>query len=215
MKSVVQLKHVVSYYAFLLVVWGFYRLIFKLPESVEELVFKPLIWLLPLFYILKKEKLGISSVGFTGENFWKSVYLALGLGILFAIAGVLVNSLKYGNLNFLNLSYTPQVLVIALFISLVTAVSEETAFRGFIFNRLWKASGREWISNILTSFGWAMIHIPVTVFVLNYSFPQVSIFLFLSFLFGVGSAFVFARTGNIVSSILLHVFWGWPIILFR
>jgi len=37
----------------------------------------------------------------------------------------------------------------------------------------------------------------------------------LTTLFGIGSAFVFARTRNVFSSILLHVLWEWPIILFR
>jgi membrane protease YdiL (CAAX protease family) len=30
-----------------------------------------------------------------------------------------------------------------------------------------------------------------------------------------GSAFIFSRTKNIWGSILLHVLWAWPIILFR
>jgi len=40
-------------------------------------------------------------------------------------------------------------------------------------------------------------------------------YLFLVFVFGLGASFVFSRTGNLASSILLHVFWSWPIILFR
>ncbi|MEK7182892.1 MAG: CPBP family intramembrane glutamic endopeptidase, partial [Patescibacteria group bacterium] len=95
------------------------------------------------------------------------------------------------------------------------ALSEETVFRGFIFNRLWKAFQGEWSANLLTSSGWALIHLPVTVFVLKYDVAQAVSFLFLTFLFGVASAFVFARTGNVFSSVLLHVFWEWPIILFR
>jgi len=40
-------------------------------------------------------------------------------------------------------------------------------------------------------------------------------YLFFVFVFGFGSAFVFGRSRNLASSILLHVFWSWPIILFR
>ena len=32
------LKGVVSYFSFLLIVWGFYRLMFQLPEEVEETI---------------------------------------------------------------------------------------------------------------------------------------------------------------------------------
>jgi membrane protease YdiL (CAAX protease family) len=41
------------------------------------------------------------------------------------------------------------------------------------------------------------------------------VYLLLTTLFGVGSAFIYARTKNVFSSIFLHVLWEWPIILFR
>lgn len=211
------LRNIVSIYAFIFVVWGFYRLLVRLPETLEEMVLKPLIWLGPLYWILYKERQGISSLGWTTKNLFKSIYLAIGLGILFAVEGMLVNSIKHGG-SFNFLESLPQLenstLVGALWISLATAVSEETVFRGFIFNRLSKIIG-EWSASILTSAGWAVVHLPIVVFVFKYDATQVISFLFLSFLFGIASCFVFSKTKNIISSVLLHVFWEWPIILFR
>ena len=48
------IKNATMFAAYLFIVWGFYRLIFKLPDEVEELVLKPLIWLVPLVFLLKK-----------------------------------------------------------------------------------------------------------------------------------------------------------------
>ncbi|MBI2405492.1 CPBP family intramembrane metalloprotease [Candidatus Microgenomates bacterium] len=215
MNKFLSLRNVISLYAFILIVWGFYRFLFKLPDVVEEVVLKPILWLVPLLLVLRREKQTLSSVGWTTQNLFKSVYLAIGLGVLFAAEGAVVNSIKYGgSFNFIQIPGGGALLG-ALGLSLVTAFSEETVFRGFIFNRLWKALHREWDANLLTSCGWALIHLPVTVFVLKYDVVQAVSFLFLTFLFGVASAFVFARTGNIFSSVLLHVFWEWPIILFR
>ncbi len=211
---VLKIKNSVYLAAFLLVVWGFYRLIFKLPEEVEELFVKPVIWLLPVFYLLRKEKEGISSLGFTFKNFFPAVYLSFGLGFLFLLEALLINYLKYGNFNFAAyIGYKP--FLTSLGLSFATAFSEEVTFRGYLFNRVWEVSKNEVFSNLSTSFVWALIHVPVVVFVWKLEITAAFLFLILTTLFGIGSAFVFARTKNIFSSILLHVFWEWPIILFR
>jgi len=200
--------------AFLLVFWGFYRLIFRLPDEVEELFVKPVVWLLPVLYFLRKEKKGISSLGFTLKNLFSSVYFSLGLGFVFVFEALLVNYLKYGNFNFAaNIGEKP--FFTAFFLSFATAFSEEVTFRGYLFNRVWLALKDEFVANISTSFVWALIHIPVVVFVWKLNLSASILYLFLTTIFGIGSAFVFARTKNIVSSILLHVLWEWPLILFR
>lgn len=212
--SLEKIKNVVYLASFLLVVWGFYRLIFKLPEEVEELFIKPIIWLLPVFYFLRKEKAGFSSLGFTFRNFFPAVYLSFGLGFLFLLEALLINYLKYGSFNFAAYIGDKPFLA-SLGLSFATAFSEEVAFRGYLFNRVLSISKNEIFSNLSTSFVWALIHVPVVVFVWKLELTAALLFLVLTTLFGIGSAFVFARTKNIFSSILLHVFWEWPIILFR
>lgn len=212
--SLEKIKNVVYLASFLLVVWGFYRLIFKLPEEVEELFIKPIIWLLPVFYFLRKEKAGLSSLGFTFRNFFPAVYLSFGLGFLFLLEALLINYLKYGSFNFAAYIGDKPFLA-SLGLSFATAFSEEVAFRGYLFNRVLSISKNEIFSNLSTSFVWALIHVPVVVFVWKLELTAALLFLVLTTLFGIGSAFVFARTKNIFSSILLHVFWEWPIILFR
>lgn len=213
-KREVAIKHATLLVSYLLVVWGFYRFIFKLPEEVEELLVKPVLWLAPVLYLVKKEKLGVSSLGITGKNLFPSVYLALALGTGFAVEGVLVNFLKYGEFNF-SANVGQMAIFASLGLSFATAISEEITFRGYLFNRVWHALGNEWIANFLTSFVWGLIHIPVAIFWWNLSLAGIGGYLILTFIFGVGSAFVFTKTKNVASSILLHVLWAWPIILFR
>ena len=208
------LKNATLLAAFLLIVWGFYRFIFKLPEELEELVIKPVIWLLPVYYLIKKERSGLGSIGISTKNLFPSVYFALILGTVFAIEGVLINFVKYGEVNF-SANIGVKTLFAALAISLATAISEEIAFRGFIFNRVWYALKSEWNANFITSIAWALVHVPTALFWWDLPLQTTVGLLILTTIFGIGSSFVFARTRNVTSSILLHLLWEWPIILFR
>lgn len=216
MKNRTTLRRVFSLFAFILIVWGFYRFLFRFPETVEELIFKPIIWLGATFWVVKKlERKPLSSLGFSSKNLFKSIYLGLFLGVIFAVEGLLTNFLKYGNFSFIQLTYSQTAFLGAVGLSFATAISEETTFRGYIFNRLSKVWKNEWWANVISTICFALVHLPITIFVLHYSLIEILIYVFLVALFGFGSAFLFARTGNIISSILMHVFWSWPIILFR
>ncbi len=214
MSKTATIKNSVTLFVFLLLAWGFYRFLFQLPEEVEELLVKPILWLGATLYFVRKEKAALSSLGITGQRLFPAIYFALALGIIFAIEAVVVNFVKYGGLEFAaNLG--DKTLLLALGLSFATAVSEEVTFRGFLFTRIWQVTQNEILANLITSVGWVVIHLPVTIFVLKLSLVDILLRMFLTFLFGMGSAFVMARTKNVFSSILLHVLWEWPIILFR
>lgn len=213
-KKEVAIKHATILSVYLLIVWGFYRFLFKFPEEIEELVIKPILWLGPVVYFLKKEKKGLASIGLTTKNLFPAMYYALALGVIFAIEGVIVNVIKHDAISF-NANIGNKALIAALGLSFATAISEELTFRGFLFNRVWHALGDQWRANIITSFVWALIHVPIAVFWWKLELAGAVSFLILTTIFAVGSSFVFARTKNIAASILLHVLWEWPIILFR
>lgn len=207
-------KNVTIYIAYLVVVWAFYRFLFKFPDDVEEFIIKPIVWLVPLIYFVRKEKETINSLGITLKNLFPSIYLSLGLGSVFVIEGLISNYLKYGQLNFAaNIGSLP--LMTSLGLSFATAFSEETAFRGYIYSRLTMVFRGELVANLIQTLAWTAIHIPIAFFIWDYTVPQAAVYLAITAIFGLGSAFIFSRTKNIFGSILLHVLWEWPIILFR
>lgn len=211
------LKHVFFLFSFIFVIWALDRYFpGLLPEWTEELILKPLIWLVPTFWLVRKiEKRPLTSLGLTTKNLFPSLYWGIGLGIVFALEGLLTNMIKYRGLNFTSFGYTPLILLGSIGLSFATAFSEETVFRGYIFSRLGQIWKSEWLANIVSAFMFALIHLPIGIFVLGYTPIVLLAYLFFIFVYGFGAAFVFARTGNLVSSILLHVFWSWPIVLFR
>jgi membrane protease YdiL (CAAX protease family) len=208
------IKNVTVYSVYLILIWAFYRFLFRLPDQVEELVVKPIIWLVPIIWLLNKEGAGITSLGLTFKKLFPAIYLSIGLGAIFVAEGLLTNFLKYGGFHFgANLGSTP--FMASLGLSFITAFSEETAFRGYIFGRLLLALKSELSANIIQTILWTAIHIPIAFFVWGYTLSQGMVYLFLTAVFGLGSAFIFGRTKNITGSVLLHVLWEWPIILFR
>lgn len=208
-------KNVTIYTAYLVIVWGFYRFLFQFPDQIEESIIKPIVWLLPIFYfVFQKERLNLASLGFTFKNLLPAIYLSVGLGAMFIIEGLLTNLLKYGSFNFAaNVGNIP--FVTSLGLSFATAFSEEIAFRGYIFNRLWFVMRSEWLANAVTTVLWTAIHVPIAFFVWKLDLSAGLTYLAVTAVFGFGSAFVFARTKNVWGSILLHILWEWPIILFR
>jgi membrane protease YdiL (CAAX protease family) len=214
MRKELALKHATIFTAYLLIVWCFYRFLFKLPDDIEELLVKPVLWLVPVFYFVRKENLGFASLGITLKNLFPAIYFSLALGALFVIEAVIANFAKHGGLNF-NANIGQQALLASLGLSFATAISEEVSFRGYIFSRAWAALGDELLANFLTTFVWTLVHAPIAFFVWKLNLGEALVYLFLTTLFGIGSAFVFARTKNVASSIFLHVLWEWPIILFR
>ena len=183
---------------------------------LSELILKPVIWLLPTFWLVTQvEKKSLASLGLTSKNLLPAIYWGVGLGIIFALEGLITNILKYRGVNLVNLQYNFGQFLGVLLISWMTAFTEEVVFRGYIFNRLSEIWHREWRAGLVSAGLFALAHLPIGIFVLSYNPLAMVAYLLFVFVFGFGSAFVFARSGNLVSSILLHFFWAWPIILFR
>lgn len=207
-------KHSVLLFSYLFIIWGFYRFLIEFPETIEELILKPILWLVPVFYFLRKEKEGLASIGFTNKNLFKAIYFSLALGSVFAFEALIINFVKYEGFNF-NAQVSSTILISAILLSFATAVSEEITFRGYIFTRIYKALDSELSANLISSIGWTLIHLPIAIFSWKLGLTSIIIYSFLTFIFGFGASFIFARTKNIISPILLHVLWQWPIILFR
>ncbi len=208
-------KRVLGVFVFVFLVWSFYRAFFLLPEWFEELILKPIVFLLPVLWAVQKEKEKLSSIGLSTKNLYRNIYFGLGLGVVFAVLGVLTNYWKYGGIAFATFGLTGASLLWLMLISLATAFSEEALFRGYIFTRLLKIGKNGWMATIVSALLFALIHLPITIFVWDYSLSMVLVQGFLVFLLGFGNAFLMARTGTIVAPVINHTLWSLTVFLFR
>lgn len=213
-KKKTKTDHTFYYIFYLLFIWTVYRYFVEIPDFAEELIVKPVIWLVPILFILKKQKRKLKSLGITKKNLFKGLYFALALGAVFAIEAIFANFAKYGSFQF-NADIGNSEIFVPLLLSFVTAFSEEVTFRGYVFNRMWEKVESEWVANFIATLFWTAIHVPIVIFVWGLNFQASLTYLLLITIFGIGSSFVFARTRNVFSSVFLHVLWEWPIILFR
>ena len=81
-----KIKYSLYYVLYLVLVWSAYRISgISLPQEIDEFLVKPIIWLLPIGFILSKEGKGVETLGLTKKNLLPGIYLALFLGLIFAV----------------------------------------------------------------------------------------------------------------------------------
>lgn len=210
------LLNIFSLYVFILITWSIYRYFFRLSEWFEEIIIKPIIWLGPTFLILFfEEKRKIETLGLTFKNFFKNLYLGWGLGAFFAFEGLIANAVKYRGLLFIPMGLTAFDLSKMLAISLFTAFSEELVFRGYILNRLNGVFKNEILSNFISAILFSLIHLPIALFVLQYSLPSLISYLFLMMVLGIANGYIFLRTESIVTPTISHSLWNFSVMMFR
>jgi hypothetical protein len=214
-KQILELRRVFGLFGYLLVVWGFYRLIFKLPDNVEEAVLKPVLWLGPvLWLVLVAEKRKLSDIGWTGKNLFSGIGWGVVLGVIFAGEGVMVNWMRYGQINFQNI-LAGGGLSGVMWIPLLTAISEETVFRGYILSRLSEVIKSSYWPLVISSLMFVTVYLPMSFFILHYSGAQMVAYFFLVFVLGMGGGWVYMRSKSLAAPIIVHTLWSWVILLFR
>ncbi|OGG34987.1 hypothetical protein A2363_02080 [Candidatus Gottesmanbacteria bacterium RIFOXYB1_FULL_47_11] len=196
------LGSMVCVFLVIMIVWAGYRYFFILPEWADEFIVKPLIYLLPLLIV----KNSFAGLGITKNKFWFYVLLGLGLGILFLIESILVKFFKYGAIQMLTVS--PSGLLFNLCIALATGFTEETVFRGYFFQRFMGVFTNEMLANIISSFMFTIIHLPLAIFSLHYSGKDLFMYCVQIYALGTIFAFVFARVKSIIPTSIAHAIWN-------
>lgn len=200
---------VVGFYVYLLIVWGFYRLLSPLPVWIEEAFIKGIVFGLPIFWmVFRREKRDFSSLGIGMTNFYKSVALGLGLGILFLIFGQISNFLRFGDLlTFTQIQPSSGELGSFLFLAFMTAWWEELVFAGFILQRLAETLKDEWRASLITAFLFSLLYVPAMIS-RGTQPSQVALQLVLLFSLGLGNSILMLRTRNLIAPIMSHALWG-------
>ena len=180
------------YYLYLIVAWGVFRYFVRLPEVITELWFKPMIWLVPLYWwhlSLKGEP----------KLFGGKTLPALGWGVLggmtyFVALRLLANVGLVFDINRIGIAG-------------VTAVVEELTFSGVILSILLKETKHEGKSLALTGLAFAAIHLPRQIFVFSLN-PALLVGAFsLAFFVGLINGFLRLRSNNVLAAIVAHFFF--------
>jgi membrane protease YdiL (CAAX protease family) len=202
-------------WAWILLTWSLYRYFVRVPEWADEFIFKPLVFVIPvIWYVLKREKRSLSSIGLTWQGFFKSVYIGLGFGAVFALEGMLAHYMKYGRMEVNPIAAFSEYGFFLLFVSLATAFSEELLSRGFVFNRIYEKTNSLVRASLIGAFLFLCLHVPILVTINKLQGPTLILFFVTDFILAVANSMLFAMTGSLVAPILVHVFWNMTVALY-
>lgn len=197
------LRKIFFYYVYLVIVWGFFRLLFKLPEVIEEFWIKPVIWLAPLLGLWVSEK---KRVAFFQGSFVKALVWGIGLGIVWMGVASVVSVARIGRVPFFVGDTTKYGDILGA--AFATAVVEELVFSGYIFQKLYRKASDFSSALITTCVMFSLIHVPIGLFVYKYSPVSLLGFLVVVGLVEAGSCFLMSRTRNVAAPMIAHFMWA-------
>ncbi len=203
-------------WAWILLFWSIYRYFFVLPEWLDEFVIKPLVFVGPVvWYVVKKEKRRLSSLGLTTGNLFTSIYIGLGFGFIFALEGLAANAIKYGKLTITPIdAFNEYGLIMLMLLSLATAVSEEILSRGFIFTRIYEKTKNMPVASLLSTLMFVCLHVPILVTSLKLHGFALVLFFVTNLVLGFANSMLMYNTRSLVAPILVHLFWNMTVALY-
>jgi membrane protease YdiL (CAAX protease family) len=214
-KALTAVTPIFRLWAWILLVWCLYRYFFKLPEWADEFIFKPLVFVAPvIWYVRKKEKQSLATLGITWRNFFTSVYIGLGFGVVFALEGLVAHAVKYGTWDVTPIAAFQQYGFFLIILSLATACTEELLSRGFVFNRLYENTKNLMYSSFVSSVMFVLLHIPILVTMTKLQGTTLVLFLVTDFVLAIANSLLYYNTGSLVAPILVHIFWNMTVALY-
>ncbi len=210
------LERIFTIWAIVLIVWALYRKYSAFPEYLDELIFKPLVYLAPVLYYVKyKEKRPFSSIGLAAGKFFRDIYLGLGFGMVFALEGLVVNAVKHGRFSFSPLiPVTGNYLLLAVILALATGFTEELFARGFLFSRLREAYKNEMKALIVSAAMYFMLLVPAIFTVNRLTGMTLFIFIITNLIMSFANTMIFSETKTITVPVLIHAFWNMAVALY-
>ncbi|MFC1751276.1 type II CAAX prenyl endopeptidase Rce1 family protein, partial [Pseudomonadota bacterium] len=194
-RKLVDLHRVTSIYVFVFVVWGLYRLLFRLPEWFEETVLKALVFGMPVMLVVYKlEKKDWSQLGMVTRGLLSSLYFGLLFGLWLAVLGNIMAFLRDGGVRF-NPDMTVAAFGDLMLLGLVTAFWEQLLFMGYFLPRVVKDIGSELAGVALVALMFALLHVPIQV-AQGVELPQIIIRFILLYSLGFGNGVLYLRLKN-------------------
>jgi len=175
-----------------LVVWSLFRYYVHLPEAIEELWFKPVLWLMPLWW-LSAVNLGPNGV-FKGR-----VVRALLMGFVVGLLYWLVVSLANGKV-------LAKSSLEIIGVSLATAIVECLVFAGY-FAQVWSSRFGKGIAMVASGMVFGLVRMPIALFVYGMSVGESLILVSVAASVGMVASWLFLTTNNLVASIV--AVWAW------
>ncbi len=206
-------KHIqwILVFLFILFTWTLYRYFFVTPEWVDEFIAKPLLQVLPILFVIKFfEMKSLSSLSIRSKKPLLHIGIGLGLGLLLVVESLVMQKMK-GTVFTIQLNN----LLVPLLVSLATGFTEELVYRGYFARRIADGIENRYIANTIQTLLFVLIHVPIMIFVLQYSFADSIFYCMQLFVLGFVYGYIFLETESIVATVIPHTLWNFANVIFH
>ncbi len=203
-------------WAIILIVWSIYRANLKMPEWFDEFLAKPLIFILPVYYYIRKieKKNFFSELYIEKKKFIGDFLVGLGIGLIFMASAVFGNFIKYKKPVLFSSPISWQTGLFYLLIALATGVSEEILSRGFVLKKLYEESKNILSSSFFASLLFFFLHVPILFTNIKMTGGLLLLFMATDISLSLVLSFIFLSRKSLLLPILIHAFYNLAITLF-
>lgn len=200
------LRDILLLYFVIFALWTGYRFFFSFPESFDEFVAKPLLWLLPLVF-LRKDFIK-NTVKTIKINISQNIIMGLFVGIIYFLLYTFLNSFRNGLPTFNPLHYSYKQIYLQLIIAISTGLIEEIVFRRYFLEESLAIFNDRIYANLFVTLLFSLIHLPVIIFVYKQSFAEAITYLSILSISGFIYGLVYLHKRSLTASTVTHAVWN-------
>ena len=192
-------------------IWVCYRAFVQLPEWVDEIFAKAVVFGIPtILYARNHVRSGSHQIGLEKIRFWPGLYIGLMVGGLYGFVGVLRSILHADEIMPVML-FSSSIFWRTFFLAIMTAWWESLFFFGYVLNALIDKVKYEIPAVAIATGVFLLFHLPLRLIIGG---PGLLSALFLLTLFAIGQSILYLRTRSLYSIAISHAIWGMVLLLY-
>jgi len=162
-KEIPHSQKVLNLWGIILIIWAFYRLKLKMPEWFDEFVAKPIIFILPVYYFIKKieKRSFLPSLNWSFKTVKKDFLISIFIGLVIFLTITLANYFRTKEVVFLKYKISYLSIFYIIFVSLITAISEQILSTGFVLKRLYEETKNFYQVAFFNAVLFFFLHVPL------------------------------------------------------
>ncbi|MDH7476713.1 MAG: CPBP family glutamic-type intramembrane protease [Microgenomates group bacterium] len=210
-------QKMLNLWAVILIVWSVYRYYFHLPDWFDEFIAKPIVFVAPVyFYIKKREKKEFfTAINWNLKPVASNLFFGFAIGLIFFITALFGNYIKFQKFVFLPgkaINLLNIFLIICL--ALATSITEEILSRGFVLKRLYEESKNIYTSSFFSSILFFFLHVPILFTNIKITGNLLLYFMVTDLLLSLTVSFIYLEKKDLNLPILVHLFYNLSIYFF-
>jgi len=211
-EKVTSTQKALNLWAVILIAWAFYRSYFKMPEWFDEFIAKPIVFVLPVFYFIKKiDKKSIVDylyLKFKPKEIIKDILYGFGIGLIFLLTAMVAFYFRNGKFSFISKPPTLSGFVTIVTLALATGITEEILSRGFVLRKLYEESKNVLSATFFTSILFFFLHVPILFTNIKITGQMLLLFMVTDMLLSMVNGLIFLQKKSLIIPIFVHAFYN-------